>query len=70
MKEVLIGREYRHYKGGKYKVVHLGKIEATKEDAVVYLNSSGDVWIRPVTSWNETVELNGATVDRFALIEN
>ncbi len=67
--------KYQHYKGGLYEVVTVGRIEATLEEVVVYkaLYTSPDfgteaVWVRPVTSFLETVTVDGKTLPRFTFI--
>ena len=60
---------YEHYKGGRYRVVCLAKIEATHEDVVVYEalydNDVAKYWVRPVASFLEEVEIDGARRPRF-----
>ena len=68
---VFIGRMYRHYKGGTYKVIGIGKHSENLEDLVVYqaLYGNNDIWCRPLSMWNDIVEYNGKKVKRFELIE-
>lgn len=58
---------YQHYKGNQYEVIAVGKIEATEEPCVVYKAQYGigQVWIRPLMNFEETVEVNGESVPRF-----
>ena len=61
-----IGR-YRHYKGGEYEVVGVGRHSETLEPLVVYrplYNNSG-IWLRPHAMFFGTLEVDGATVQRF-----
>lgn len=44
---------HRHYKGGLYKVLHTGKMEHNLEEVVIYTGKEGDVWVRPLTVFNE-----------------
>jgi len=59
MNEPVVGKYYRHFKGHIYKVISLGKHSETLEDMVIYrrmdvpLESAGEVWVRPVTNWQE-----------------
>lgn len=51
-KELMIGSVWRHHKGGTYRVLSLGYIEATLTPAVVYVSSQEHiVWIRPVSEF-------------------
>lgn len=59
---------YRHYKGGIYEVIGIGKHSETQEELVFYVNKEGDLWARPVDMFNETVEVNGEIVERFKKI--
>ena len=66
MQEIIVGRTYRHYKGNIYKVTALAKHSETLEDMVVYQSvNTGDVWVRPMKMWNETVDNNNTL--RFTL---
>ena len=59
--------KYKHYKGGLYELLFMGKHSETLEDVVVYraLYGDGGVWVRPASMWNETVTLDGKKVKRF-----
>ena len=64
---------YRHYKGGRYEVIGIGKKEDTLEDLVFYRSlqdkgeyKSGSLWVRTLKVFTETVELNGQPIARFA----
>ena len=62
--------KYRHFKGGEYEVIALAKHSETQEEMVVYraLYGNGEIWVRPVSMWNETVEKDGKTFSRFTYI--
>jgi len=62
---------YRHFKGRDYKVLMVAKHSETLEEYVVYQALYGDfgTWVRPMAMFEELVEVNGAQVRRFALIE-
>ncbi len=62
---------YRHYKGKDYRVLHVATHSETEEKLVVYQTLYGnyDYWVRPLEMFNETVEIDGKTLPRFALIE-
>ena len=66
MSEIKLGR-YRHFKGNEYEVLYLAKHSETLEPMVVYRALYGEhgVWVRPASMWNETVERDGKTYQRF-----
>lgn len=61
---------YRHFKGGEYEVIGMAKHSETLEPMVVYraLYGAGELWVRPAAMWNETVERDGQTFQRFRYI--
>lgn len=70
------GKTYKHYKGQKYKVLHLGRDSDTLEDIVVYegLYDSEEfdnhpIWVRPVSEFVEVIEREGKRVQRFELMK-
>ncbi|MBQ4110799.1 MAG: DUF1653 domain-containing protein [Clostridia bacterium] len=67
--EIKKGR-YKHFKGNEYEVVDVAKHSETLEEMVVYkaLYGDGGMWVRPVSMWNETVERDGKTFERFTYI--
>ena len=67
--EIKLGK-YRHFKGNEYEVLYIGKDSETLEPVVVYRALYGDnsVWVRPARMWNETVERDGKTYQRFTYI--
>ena len=62
--------KYRHFKGMEYEVLAVAKHSETLEEMVVYkaLYGEGDVWVRPLSMWDETVERDGKTCKRFTYI--
>jgi len=66
---IRIGR-YRHFKGREYQVLHLAKHSETQEIMVVYqaLYGEREIWVRPASMWNETVEQDGRIQKRFTQI--
>ncbi len=63
---------YRHYKGGQYEVLGVARHSETQEPLVVYrplYNASG-LWVRPHAMFFGTLEVDGRTVRRFALVED
>ncbi|MFA5763781.1 MAG: DUF1653 domain-containing protein [archaeon] len=75
--EIKQGQIWVHYKGinKRYEIIALGKDSNTLEDLVVYKAlyqgefKFGQIWIRPVKEFLETVEKNGEKFNRFSLIE-
>lgn len=68
----IIGRIYRHYKGGKYTPITLATDTVTNEIVVVYKSIEfGSVYTRPLDEWNECVKsmlsVGPDTVKRFEL---
>ena len=61
---------YRHFKGNEYRVLCTAAHSETLEPMVVYqaLYGEGKVWVRPAAMWNETVERDGKTYQRFTYI--
>jgi len=61
---------YRHYKGNQYEVLFVGTHTETGERLVIYkaLYGSGEVWIRPVAMFLETVTVEGEVRPRFERI--
>ena len=67
--------KYRHYKGHEYKVIGVGRHRETLEELVVYQAlyespefESGQIWLRPVTMFLETVVVDGIERPRFEYI--
>ncbi len=63
---------YRHYKGREYRVLGLARHSETEEELVVYQALYGDygLWVRPLAMFHETVEVEGETLPRFALLRS
>ena len=64
------GKIYMHYKGNKYKVLCTARHSETLEEMVVYqaLYGDGDIWVRPLSMWDEEVLADGKKVKRFQLV--
>jgi len=58
---------YRHFKGGRYRVIGTARHSETLEELVVYqsLSDPSLLWVRPAAMWNELVERDGAVFRRF-----
>ena len=63
--------KYLHYKGNEYQVIGVATHSETMEKLVVYrpLYGDQDLWVRPLEMFQETVEVEGKQVPRFAFIE-
>ena len=62
---------YQHYKGPKYRVFNVARHSETEEEVVFYQALYGDYgfWVRPLSMFVETVEVDGEQVPRFALVQ-
>jgi hypothetical protein len=58
---------YRHYKGNFYQVLGVARHSETDELLVVYrpLYGAGDLWVRPLAMFLESVPVQGRQVPRF-----
>ena len=61
---------YRHYKGNTYIVLGVARHSETGEELVVYRQDYGErsLWVRPKAMFDETVEVDGERVPRFAYL--
>ena len=62
---------YRHYKGNLYELIDIANHSETLEKMVLYraLYGEGELWVRPISMWDEIVEVDGRKVKRFKLVE-
>ena len=62
---------YRHYKGNLYELLYIGKHSETLEDVVIYkaLYGNNDIWVRPLSMWDEEVIVDNKKIKRFTLVE-
>ena len=69
MEDIKPGR-YRHFKGNEYEVLYLAKHSETLEPMVVYRALYGErgIWVRTASMWNEIVERDGQTFQRFTYL--
>ena len=58
---------YRHFKGNRYRLLHIARHSETLEWVVVYqaLYGDGGIWVRPAEQWQEIVERDGIRSQRF-----
>lgn len=65
---------YEHYKGGKYRVLGIARNRDTGEEFVLYepLHEvpEGRFWVRLVSNWSESVEVDGKTQARFKFVSS
>ena len=61
---------YRHYKGNQYEVIGFAKHSETLEYMVVYKALYGEygTWVRPLSMWDNPIEVDGKTVKRFEYV--
>lgn len=64
---VVVPGRYRHYKGKLYEVYGVARHSETEEELVVYRCLYGDysLWVRPVTMFMESVQVDGRPMPRF-----
>jgi len=72
MKTSIKTGRYRHYKGQDYQVIGTARHSESEEELVLYFPLYGDeaereYWVRPLTMFKETVEVDGQHLPRFAL---
>lgn len=70
MSQITPGR-YQHYKGQFYQVLDTATHSEDDTLYVVYrpLYGEGKLWVRPFDMFVESVNSNGKSVPRFALVE-
>lgn len=63
--------KYQHFKGNFYQVLHIAKHSETEEEHVVYqpLYGNRDIWIRPLTMFDEKIERDGKILMRFKRVD-
>lgn len=68
--DTLAPGRYRHYKGGEYEVIGVGRHSETEEQLVIYRALYGErgLWVRPLGMFTERLEIEGVTRPRFARI--
>ena len=62
--------KYRHYKGNEYQLICIANHSETLEKMVVYkaLYGDGEVWVRPLSMWEEEVNTGSTVVKRFTYV--
>lgn len=63
---------YEHYKGNRYRVLGVAKHSETHEELVVYealyKHDLSSLWVRPLSMFMESVEIEGQARPRFVFI--
>ena len=62
---------YGHYKGNNYDVIGVATHSENDTKLVVYrpMYGAGDLWVRPLAMFTESVIVDGQSVPRFARLE-
>lgn len=62
--------KYRHFKGNEYEVLAIANHSETLEKMVVYkaLYGECEIWVRPLSMWEEEITRDGKTFKRFEYI--
>ncbi len=62
--------KYRHFKGNEYEVLAVANHSETMEKMVVYkaLYGEEEIWVRPLSMWEEEITRDGKTFKRFEYI--
>lgn len=70
-RKIKIGKEYRHFKGKEYMVLHVARHSETLEEHVVYQALYGEhgIWVRPLEMFMGQAEVEGKLVNRFEEIQ-
>ena len=68
--ELKLGK-YRHFKGNAYEVIAIATHSESMEPMDVYraLYGEHELWVRPLSMWNEQVNRDGYCGPRFQYIE-
>ena len=68
--EVQLGK-YRHFKGHLYELIEVAHHSESQEPVAVYRALYGDhgLWVRPLEMFLETIERDGAEIQRFQHIK-
>ena len=66
----LIGKEFEHFKGKRYKLVGYAKHSETLEPHVVYQQLYGqhELWVRPAKMFFEHISRDGYSGPRFRVV--
>ena len=58
MREIQVGKKYRHFKGHLYQVIYIAKDSETLKNVIVYqdLSDSSKIWVRDYDMFNSLVD--------------
>jgi hypothetical protein len=57
MSNPIVGADYKHFKGGIYRVVALGHLADDASPVVIYRNTNtNETWVRKLLEWGEEVD--------------
>lgn len=59
---------YRHFKGGVYTLLAVGRHSETEELLVVYRAADERIWVRPLAMWSEVVDGPDGPTPRFTRV--
>jgi cyclomaltodextrinase / maltogenic alpha-amylase / neopullulanase len=61
---------YKHFKGHVYKALYVAQHSESLDEMVVYVNveNEADIWVRPLSMFNDTVVVNGIAQKRFEFV--
>jgi hypothetical protein len=61
---------YQHYSGKQYEVLGVGRSSESLEELVIYraLYAPYDFWVRSLTMFLESIEIDGKIIPRFQLV--
>ena len=68
--KAVIGKKYRHYKGGLYRVINIATHTETEEVLVIYKGiESNKIWARPKGIFEGKVEMDSGNINRFCQLD-
>ncbi len=69
MRDIKKGK-YKHFRGKEYELISVARDSETLTEVVIYkaLYGEGDMWVRPLAMFEETIEREGKKIRRFEYI--
>lgn len=68
-RDIVPGNVWQHYKGGRYEIVCVAKIEANLEECVVYRSlTDHGAWVRSKSGFLEKLPTGGWRFERLAVV--
>lgn len=70
-KQLESGAIFEHFKGNRYKLLHIAKDSETQEEMAVYQALYGEqgVWVRPLDMFTSSVKRDGKILKRFRRVD-